>query len=200
MIEKIERFDIEGLVVITPKIFEDSRGYFCETFNERDFKAIGINVDKFVQDNESKSSKNVLRGLHFQAIDPQAKLVRVIKGEVYDVAVDLRADSKTYGKWQGVLLSETNRKQFFIPRGFAHGFAVVSDEAVFAYKCDNFWNKEGERGIKWDDADLNIDWNNYIDVNCAQLSDKDRLYPSLSEWTKGLDKLDKKTISSEFRK
>lgn len=200
MIEKAETFDIEGLLVITPKVFEDARGYFTETFNERDYAALGISFNKFVQDNESKSTQNVLRGLHFQIFNPQAKLVRVLHGEVYDIAVDLRPKSKTYGQWQGVLLSDKNRKQFYIPRGFAHGFAVVSDEAVFAYKCDNYWCKEGERGIMWNDKTLNINWAKYIDVEHAILSDKDKLYPTLDEWTKNTSNLDAKYCAEEFLK
>lgn len=200
MIEKAETCDIEGLLVITPKVFEDARGYFTETFNERDYAALGISFNKFVQDNESKSTKNVLRGLHFQIFNPQAKLVRVLHGEVYDIAVDLRPKSKTYGQWQGVLLSDKNRKQFYIPRGFAHGFAVVSDEAVFAYKCDNYWCKEGERGIMWNDKTLNINWAKYIDVEHAILSDKDKLYPTLDEWTKNTSNLDAKCCAEEFLK
>lgn len=200
MIEKAETFDIEGLLVITPKVFEDARGYFTETFNERDYAALGISFNKFVQDNESKSTQNVLRGLHFQIFNPQAKLVRVLHGEVYDIAVDLRPKSKTYGQWQGVLLSDKNRKQFYIPRGFAHGFAVVSDEAVFAYKCDNYWCKEGERGIMWNDKTLNINWAKYIDVEHAILSDKDKLYTTLDEWTKNTSNLDAKCCAEEFLK
>ena len=156
---KVKRIEtgIDGLYVIEPTVFEDNRGFFMESYNKRDFEEIGINTD-FVQDNHSKSVKGVLRGLHFQKEYPQAKLVRVIKGEVYDVAVDLRKDSKTYGKYYGVLLSEENKKQFFIPRGFAHGFLVISDEAEFVYKADDFYHPNDEGGIPYNDAKIGIDW------------------------------------------
>lgn len=156
---KVKRIEtgIDGLYVIEPTVFEDNRGFFMESYNKRDFEEIGINAD-FVQDNHSKSVKGVLRGLHFQKEYPQAKLVRVIKGEVYDVAVDLRKDSKTYGKYYGVLLSEENKKQFFIPRGFAHGFLVISDEAEFVYKADDFYHPNDEGGIPYNDAKIGIDW------------------------------------------
>ncbi|MBX2845307.1 MAG: dTDP-4-dehydrorhamnose 3,5-epimerase [Saprospiraceae bacterium] len=150
---------IEGLFIIEPRIFEDERGYFFESFNQQKFEAaIGHSIH-FVQDNESKSTKGVLRGLHFQKGEhAQAKLVRVTEGEVYDVAVDLRPNSPTYGQWEGVLLTAENKRQFFVPRGFAHGFVVLSETAVFNYKCDNFYHKEAESGIKYDDPTLNIDW------------------------------------------
>ncbi len=148
---------IEGLYVIEPTIFEDNRGYFMETYNKKDFEEIGITTE-FVQDNQSKSTKGVLRGLHFQKEFPQAKLVRVIKGEVYDVAVDLRKGSKTYGKYYGVILTEKNKLQFFIPRGFAHGFLVLSDEAEFTYKCDELYHPNDEGGIIWNDKKINIQW------------------------------------------
>ena len=150
---------IEGLFIIEPRIFEDERGYFFESFNQQKFEAaIGHSI-RFVQDNESKSTKGVLRGLHFQKGEhAQAKLVRVTEGEVYDVAVDLRPHSPTYGQWEGVLLTAENKRQFFVPRGFAHGFVVLSETAVFNYKCDNFYHKEAEGGIKYDDPTLNIDW------------------------------------------
>lgn len=156
---KVKRIEtgIDGLYVIEPTVFEDNRGFFMESYNKRDFEEIGINAD-FVQDNHSKSVKGVLRGLHFQKEYPQAKLVRAIKGEVYDVAVDLRKDSKTYGKYYGVLLSEENKKQFFIPRGFAHGFLVISDEAEFVYKADDFYHPNDEGGIPYNDAKIGIDW------------------------------------------
>lgn len=149
--------EIDGVVIIEPKVFGDNRGYFMETYNEADFKNAGLNY-KFVQDNQSKSRKGVLRGLHFQKTHQQAKLVRVIQGEVFDVAVDLRKDSPTYGKWVGVLLSDKNQKMFMIPRGFAHGFVVLSDTAEFVYKCDEFYHPEDEGGILWDDKDIGIDW------------------------------------------
>ena len=148
---------IEGLYVIEPIVFEDYRGFFMETYNKNDFCEIGIE-NEFVQDNQSKSCKGVLRGLHYQINYPQAKLVRVIKGEVYDVAVDLRKGSKTYGKYYGVLLSEENKLQFLIPRGFAHGFLVVSDEAEFVYKCDDFYHPNDEGGISFEDKKINIQW------------------------------------------
>ena len=153
----VETCEIEGLKVITPTVFEDARGYFVETYNYNDYKEAGID-QVFVQDNQSASSKGVLRGLHFQINYPQDKLVRVLRGEVYDVAVDLRKDSATYGKWYGVLLSEENKKQFFVPKGFANGFYVVSDYAVFAYKCTDFYHPNDEGGIRWDDPDLGVEW------------------------------------------
>lgn len=163
--------NIEGLLVLTPKIFKDNRGYFYESYNRNTFEKLGITAD-FVQDNESFSCKNTLRGLHFQKPPfAQAKLVRVLEGAVWDVAVDLRKDSETFGKWFGVELSAENKKQFFIPRGFAHGFSVLTPTVKFAYKCDNFYNKESEGAIIFDDKDLNIDWK--IDLSQAILSDKD---------------------------
>lgn len=149
--------EIDGVIIVETKVFGDNRGYFMETYEERKFAEGGINA-KFVQDNQSKSTNGVLRGLHFQKEHPQAKLVRVIKGEVYDVAVDLRKDSPTYGKYVGVILSEENKKQFFIPRGFAHGFLVLSDEAEFCYKCDDFYHPEDEGGLMWNDPTVGIDW------------------------------------------
>lgn len=149
--------DIKGVFIIEPAVFGDERGYFMETYNERDFFEAGITC-KFVQDNQSMSKKGVLRGLHFQKKFPQAKLVRVISGVVFDVAVDLRSDSITYGKWVGVMLSAENKKQFFIPKGFAHGFLVISDTAEFTYKCDEFYHPEDEDGIIWNDPDLEIQW------------------------------------------
>ncbi|ADY12218.1 dTDP-4-dehydrorhamnose 3,5-epimerase [Sphaerochaeta globosa] len=149
--------DIEGVFVIEPRVFGDERGYFMETYNKADFHKAGIN-NEFVQDNQSKSRKGVLRGLHFQKQYPQAKLVRVTKGEVYDVAVDLRKDSPTYGKYVGVHLSAEKKNQFFIPRGFAHGFLVLSDEAEFTYKCDEFYHPEDEGSIRWDDPIIGIQW------------------------------------------
>ena len=148
---------IEGLYVIEPTIYQDSRGFFLESYNKKDFEEIGIKTE-FIQDNHSKSTKGVLRGLHFQKQHPQAKLGRVTKGEVYDVAVDLRKDSKTYGKYYGILISEENKKQFFIPRGFAHGFLVTSEKAEFLYKCDEYYNPQDEDGIIWNDKNINIKW------------------------------------------
>ena len=149
--------EIEGVVIIEPKVFGDERGYFMETYNKVDFEKAGIDC-VFVQDNQSKSKKGILRGLHFQKEYPQAKLVRVIKGEVYDVAVDLREGSSSYGKYIGVVLSAEKKNQLFIPRGFAHGFLVLSDEAEFTYKCDEFYHPEDEGGIRWDDPEIGIGW------------------------------------------
>ena len=149
--------EIEGLYIIEPKCFGDSRGYFMETYNYEDFKAAGLG-QIFVQDNQSMSKKGVLRGLHFQKIHPQGKLVRILKGRVYDVAVDIRLDSKTYGKWHGELLTDENKREFYIPEGFAHGFLVLSEEAEFAYKCTDFYQPEDEGGIIWNDSDLCINW------------------------------------------
>lgn len=168
---------IDGLYVIEPTVFEDNRGYFFESYNANDFKEIGIDT-VFVQDNQSKSSKGVIRGLHYQINHPQSKLVRVVRGEVYDVAVDLRPESKTYGQYYGVTLSAENKKQFLIPRGFAHGFLVLSDEAEFVYKCDDFYHANDEGGIIWNDPDINIEWP--FNVNLIQ-SDKDQKWPTLAE-------------------
>ena len=148
---------IEGLHVITPAVHGDSRGYFMETYSQRDMEEAGIYLT-FVQDNQSMSTKGVLRGLHFQKKFPQTKLVRVIKGRVFDVAVDLRKDSATYGKWYGVELTEENKKQFLIPRGFAHGFLVLSDTAEFCYKCDDFYHANDEGGLAWNDPSIGIVW------------------------------------------
>lgn len=171
--------DIDGLVVIEPRVFGDSRGYFFESFSERDFKREVADVD-FVQDNESKSSYGVVRGLHFQRPPyAQAKLVRVVKGKVLDVAVDLRKGSPTFGHHVAVELSEDNHRQMFIPRGFAHGFSVLSDEVIFQYKCDNFYAPQSEGAVAWDDPDLGIDWG--IPADKALLSDKDRKHPRLKD-------------------
>lgn len=150
---------IEGLCIITPAVHGDNRGYFMETYSQRDMEEAGLNIT-FVQDNQSMSTKGVLRGLHFQKQFPQTKLVRVIKGSVFDVAVDLRADSKTYGKWYGIELTEDNKKQFLIPRGFAHGFLVLSETAEFCYKCDDFYHPNDEGGMAWNDPDIGIEWPN----------------------------------------
>ena len=148
---------IEGLYVITPAVHGDNRGYFMETYSQRDMEEAGIDI-VFVQDNQSGSTKGVLRGLHFQKQFPQTKLVRVIKGRVFDVAVDLRSESKTYGKWYGVELTEENKKQFLIPKGFAHGFLVLSDFAEFCYKCDDFYHANDEGGLAWNDPAIGIKW------------------------------------------
>ncbi len=148
---------IEGLCVITPAVHGDNRGYFMETYSQRDMEEAGIHIT-FVQDNQSMSTKGVLRGLHFQKNFPQTKLVRAICGSVFDVAVDLRSDSATYGKWYGVELTEENKKQFLIPRGFAHGFLVLTDTAEFCYKCDDFYHANDEGGLAWNDPAIGIDW------------------------------------------
>ncbi len=176
----VETCNIEGLKVITPAVFEDSRGYFMETYQRKDFLEAGIDVD-FVQDNQSASSKNVLRGLHFQINYPQDKLVRVINGKVFDVAVDLRPGSETFGKWFGVELSAENKKQFFIPKGFAHGFYVMSDYAEFTYKCSDFYHPNDEGGIKFDDPDIGIDWP-FEDKNALILSEKDTRWGGFREY------------------
>ena len=148
---------IEGLCVIEPAVHGDARGYFMETYNEKDRMVAGIDIH-FVQDNQSMSTRGVLRGLHFQKQFPQGKLVRVVRGKVFDVAVDLRSDSKTYGKWFGVELTEENKKQFYIPEGFAHGFLVFSDEAEFAYKCTDFYHPGDEGGMAWNDPEIGVEW------------------------------------------
>ena len=167
----IVKTNIDGVVIIEPKIFKDNRGYFFESFNEKEFKEKVVDID-FVQDNESKSSYGVLRGIHFQKPPyAQSKLVRVVKGKVLDVAVDLRKDSPTFGQWTSVILSARNHKQFFLPQGMGHAFVVLSKTAVFQYKCDNFYNKESEGAIIWNDESLNIDW--LISHNDIVLSEKD---------------------------
>lgn len=162
---------IKDLVVIEPKVFGDERGYFYEAYNKNTFHELGLDYD-FVQDNQSFSRKGVLRGLHFQKQFPQAKLVRVIEGEVFDVAVDLRKGSPTFGKWYGVTLSGENKKMFMIPRGFAHGFLVLSETAVFSYKCDDFYHPNDEGGIIYNDPDIGIEW---PEIDCELvLSEKDK--------------------------
>lgn len=167
--------NIEGLFVIEPSLFRDDRGYFMETYNQKEFENAGINVN-FVQDNQSKSKKGVLRGLHFQKRNSQGKLVRVIKGKVFDVALDLRKNSKTFGKWHGVVLSDENNLQFYIPENFAHGFLVLSDEAEFVYKCTNFYDPESEGGIIWNDPTIAINWP-LDDIKYPILSEKDKAHP-----------------------
>ena len=154
---KVTQCEIEGLYVIEPTVHGDHRGYFLETYNQRDLHEAGIDY-VFVQDNENFSRKGVLRGLHFQKQHPQVKLARVIQGSVFDVAVDLRSNSKTYGRWHGEILSAENRKQFLIPEGFAHGLLVLSDTATFVYKCTDFWHPNDEGGIAWNDPDVGIEW------------------------------------------
>ncbi len=168
--------DIDGLVVVEPKVFGDKRGYFIESFNSRDFEEAGIYAD-FVQDNESMSQKNVLRGLHFQKDFPQAKLIRAISGEIYDVAVDIRDGSSTFGMWHGEILSNENKKQLYIPEGFAHGFYVRSKTAIIAYKCTDYYHPEDEDGLLW--SSLGIDWGN---TEPPILSDKDTKYLSFRDY------------------
>lgn len=170
---------LEGCYVIEPKIINDDRGYFMESFNEQTFRqGTGTNVH-FVQDNQSFSTKGVLRGLHYQTGEhAQAKLVRVLKGEVLDVAVDIRPESPTFGQYESVLLSGENQKQFFVPRGFAHGFLVLSESAIFFYKCDNFYNKESEGGILYNDPALQINWD-FPDPELI-ISEKDKIQPTLA--------------------
>ena len=169
---------IDGVTIVDVKHYDDERGYFMETYKQPDFIAGGIDA-QFVQDNQSSSKKGVLRGLHFQVNHPQAKLVRVISGEVFDVAVDLRQGSPTYGTWEGVVLSAENHRQFFIPRGFAHGFLVLSETAEFAYKCDDVYHPDDEGGLLWNDPEIGIAWPS---LDCAYiLSEKDEAHPSLRE-------------------
>lgn len=170
---------IRGIYIIEPKVFGDNRGYFMETYNKEHFVEAGLNMT-FVQDNESKSTKGVLRGLHFQKKHSQGKLVRVTKGEVFDVAVDLRTGSPTYGQWEAVVLSEENKKQFYIPEGFAHGFLVLSDEAVFNYKCTDFYSPEYDGGVMWNDPDINIKWP-LEGIENIILSEKDKKHPNLKD-------------------
>lgn len=178
----VETCEIEGLKVITPQVFGDARGYFMETYQYNDFKEAGID-QVFVQDNQSASKRGVLRGLHFQKEFPQDKLVRVIKGEVYDVAVDLREGSKTFGKWHGVLLSEENKKQFFVPKGFAHGFLVVSEYAEFCYKCSDFYHPGDEGGLIYNDPEIGVDWPITEDMEIL-LSDKDKVQGTFADYKK----------------
>lgn len=186
---------IEGLCVIEPTVHGDSRGYFMETYNQKDMVEAGLAM-KFVQDNQSCSVKGVLRGLHFQKEFPQGKLVRVVKGSVFDVAVDLRKNSKTYGKWYGVELTEENKKQFYIPEGFAHGFLVLSDIAEFCYKCTDFYHPGDEGGLAWNDPEICIEWPEVVgeylgnasaagyqlaDGTALNISDKDQLWLGLKD-------------------
>ena len=171
--------EIDGVVIVEPRVFEDARGYFFESYNEAEFVANGI-TNKFVQDNQSKSSYGVVRGLHCQLGEhAQAKLVRVLQGKVLDVAVDIRPESPTFGKHVAVELSDENKRQLFIPRGFLHGFSVLSDEAVFAYKCDNLYCKDAEFGIRFDDPEIGIDWK--VPADKVITSDKDRIAKGLKD-------------------
>ena len=187
--------EIEGLYLIQPKVFGDNRGYFMETYNYNAFKEAGLDM-VFVQDNQSSSTKGVLRGLHYQKNHTQGKLVRVLSGEVFDVAVDIRRGSKTYGKWFGVELSEENKKQFYIPEGFAHGFLVLSDTAEFCYKCTDFYHPNDEGGLAWNDPEIGIVWPKLTgsysgtpsgdgysldDGTKLLLSDKDQLWKGLKD-------------------
>ena len=176
----VEDCNIEGLKIITPEVHGDSRGYFMEVYNKQDFDAAGIER-VFVQDNQSASKKGVLRGLHFQINYPQAKLVRVVRGEVYDVAVDLRPGSATFGRYHGIVLSEENKKQFYIPEGFAHGFLVLSDYAEFAYKCTDFYHPNDESGIIYNDPDIGIEWPVCEGMELI-FSDKDTKWQSFAEY------------------
>ena len=176
---KIIKTPIADLLIIEPQIFNDDRGYFFESYNQKKFNDVNIN-SLFVQDNESKSTRGTIRGLHYQ-LSPysQSKLVRVIDGVVYDVAVDLRKNSPTFGQWFGVELSAENKRMFYVPQGFAHGFSVLSDSAIFSYKCDNLYHRESERGIKYNDLTLNIDWK--IKPEEAIISPKDQVHPLFND-------------------
>ncbi len=176
----VETCGIEGLKIITPQVFGDARGYFMETYQYEDYKAAGI-PQVFVQDNQSASKRGVLRGLHFQKEFPQDKLVRVIRGEVFDVAVDLREGSATFGQWFGVRLSEENKKQFFVPKNFAHGFLVLSEYAEFCYKCSDFYHPGDEGGIRYDDPDIGIDWPIAPDMELI-FSERDTKWGGLKEY------------------
>ena len=179
----VDGLTIEGLKVITPTVFGDDRGYFVETYNENDMKAAGMDY-VFVQDNQSASKKGVLRGLHFQKEFPQDKLVRVVNGEVFDVAVDLRPGSETFGKWYGVLLSAENKKQFMIPKNFAHGFIVLSDYAEFCYKCTDFYHPNDEGGLLWKDPEIGVEWPMPEGMTEADLtlSDKDQKWSGIAAY------------------
>ncbi|HOY07828.1 MAG TPA: dTDP-4-dehydrorhamnose 3,5-epimerase [Saprospiraceae bacterium] len=166
---------IPDLLIFEPQVWHDERGYFFESYNRKTWQDAGLEVD-FVQDNQARSTQGVLRGLHYQTGEmAQAKLVRAVEGEVFDVAVDLRPDSATYGKWYGILLTAENKRQLFVPRGFAHGYVVLSETAEFAYKCDNYYSKANEGGLRYDDPQLNIDWN--FDLTEVLVSEKDRELP-----------------------
>jgi dTDP-4-dehydrorhamnose 3,5-epimerase len=170
---------IEGLLVVEPQVFSDARGYFMESYHRREYAAAGIDVE-FVQDNQARSVKATLRGLHFQKKHPQAKLVRVLAGRVFDVAVDLRGDSETFGHWHGEILDADNHRQFFVPAGFAHGYLVLTDTAVFAYKCSDFYHPEDEGGLLYSDPDVGISWP-LEDIGRPLLSEKDKGLPRLKD-------------------
>lgn len=176
---KFEEQEIKGLYVIEPKVFGDERGYFMETYHQEDFTKAGIG-SCFVQHNQSMSKKNVLRGLHFQKEHPQGKLVRALKGEIYDVVVDLRGGSLTYGQWFGIILSDENKRMLYVPEGFAHGYLVLSEEAIFSYLCTDFYHPGDEGGIMWNDPEIGVNWPLEKGVQPI-LSEKDKLYPSFSE-------------------
>ncbi len=178
---EFKKCTVDGLYEIQPKVFGDSRGYFFEAYSEKDFFEAGLTM-KFVQDNQSMSSKNVLRGLHFQKHHPQGKLVRAVSGKVYDVAVDLRLGSATFGKYYGVILDSEKQNMFYIPKGFAHGFCVLSETAVFTYKCTDFYHPEDEGGLPWNDETIAIDWESVIPgiSACANLSEKDKKHTPFS--------------------
>ena len=178
----VTKCDIEGLCVIEPTVFKDERGFFMETYNQNDFKEAGLDM-VFVQDNQSMSTKGVLRGLHFQKNYPQGKLVRVVRGAVFDVAVDLRKSSATFGKWFGVELSAENKKQFYIPEGFAHGFLVLSDEAEFVYKCTDFYHPNDEGGLAWNDEEIGVEWPITEDMELI-ISEKDQKWKGLTDTMK----------------
>ena len=178
---EFKKLEIEGLWEIQPKIFGDSRGYFFESYSEKDFFDAGLSM-RFVQDNQSRSSKYVLRGLHFQKNHPQGKLVRALEGKVFDVAVDIRLGSPTFGKHHGLILDSEKQNMFYIPEGFAHGFCVLSDTATFAYKCTDFYHPEDEGGIMWNDSVIGIDWESVLPgiAENALLSEKDKNHPAFS--------------------
>ena len=181
---------IDGVIIVDVKSYGDDRGYFMETYKRECFEEGGVSCE-FVQDNQSSSTKGVLRGLHFQIKHPQSKLVRVVSGSVFDVAVDLRPDSSTFGMWEGVVLSAENKRQFFIPRGFAHGFLVLSDVAEFCYKCDDVYHPNDEGGLMFNDPAIGIEWpamegDSVFDESKVKLSDKDKLHPSFEEFKRSL--------------
>lgn len=174
---KVEKTNLDGLLILKPKVFNDERGFFLESFNKKRYEEVGIKLE-FVQDNHSKSSKGVLRGLHFQKTKPQGKLVRVVKGKVFDVAVDLRKGSPTFGQWKSVILSDENKIQFWVPPGFAHGFLVLSDTADFEYKCTEYYDSDDEGSLLWNDPELNIPW----PEKKPKISKKDKMAKKLADF------------------